>query len=77
MKPTTYTKTTFTRFSARNQTRQTVTVLFLYTGSALCAVETTAPDGRDIPDYLVMIAKRGIPRGIIACIYGQYNIQGD
>lgn len=68
MKATTTTPTTFERYSSRNQARQIVTVLpFPSAGRMLlCAVESIALDNhRDIPIYLVFIARRGIPRSIL------------
>lgn len=75
MKATTTTPTTFERFSTKNQTRQIVTVLSVSNGAALCAVESVALDGRDIPDYLVQIARRGIPTSILSRITTS-NIRG-
>lgn len=75
MKATKTTPTTFERFSTKNQTRQIVTVLSTTPGGMLlCAVESIALDGRDVPDYIVWIARRGIPRSILSRI--TTNTQG-
>ena len=72
MKPSHLTPTTFERYSTRNRTWQNVTVLALTPGVAFCAVESIATDGQDIPDYLVWIARRGIPRSVLSRIITNY-----
>jgi len=65
MKATTTTETTFERFSTVRQTREVITVLSIHGASAVCAVESVAADGRDIPDRLTSIIVAGIPRSIL------------
>jgi hypothetical protein len=69
MKATTTTPTTFERFSTVSKTRQVVTVLSVSAASAVCAVETITPDGRDIPDRLTSIHRAAIPRAILSLFY--------
>lgn len=68
MKATTTTHTTFERFSTVSQTREVVTVLSIHGATAVCAVESIAADGHDIPDRLTSILLVGIPRSILSKI---------
>jgi hypothetical protein len=77
MKPSHQTPTTFERYSTRNQTRQIVTVLSTTPGGMLlCSVESVAFDGREIPDYIVWIARRGIPTSILSRITTNNTTKG-